>query len=417
MKSIVKLGLLTALLLFAAAQAQTTVNILSLSGTDGRPEFLQEVAAKFNAEHPDIVVQIEEIENEAFKKKLPTLLQTREAPDIYYSWGGGVFAEQARSGAARDVTELMTDDFLATQSPAGVNAFTYDGKIYGLAQYVSQVGFWYNKDLLDQAGVDPEAITTWDDFLAAVQQVKDAGITPISVGGLDKWPLHFYWSYLAMRIAGAEGFAAAKAGEEGGFAAEPFILAGQEFERLVALEPFQEGFMTMNYDAAAGFFGDGNAAFHLMGDWDIGVQRGNSQSGEGVTDEQLGFLSFPMVEGGAGSPTDTLGGINGFVFGPNASDAAVEFMQYYVNLENQRDAGARGLFIPIAIGADDSITDPFRAIIARNLAASEWHQIFLDQDLGADVGGVVNDISAQLATGDITAADAAALIQESWELR
>ena len=415
MKRFLTLLVLTALWLTGTVQAQTTVRVLNLSGLDERPQYMRDLAAEFS-EANDVEVVVEELENEEFKAKLPTLLQTNEAPDVYYSWSGGVFAEQASSGAARDVTDLLSEDFLATLSPAGVNAFTHEGKIYGLPTWVSQVGFFYNRTLVEEAGVDVAAIESWDDFLAAVQQLKDAGITPIAVGGADKWPLHFYWSYLAMRIAGEEGIAAAKAGEGDGFAGEPFVQAGEAFQRLIELEPFQEGFMTMGYDAAAGFFGDGNAAFHLMGDWDVSNQRAQAASG-GLDDDQLGFFNFPIVEGGAGRASDTLGGINGFVFGPDAPDAAVEFMQHYVSFENQLDAGSRGLFIPVAVGADAEITDPYQAQISRNLAESQWHQIFLDQDLGADVGGVVNDVSAQLATGDIDPQTAAEFIQESWELR
>ena len=121
---------------------------------------------------------------------------------------------------------------------------------------------------------------------------------------------------------------------------------------------------------ASGYFGDGNAAFHLMGDWDIGVQAGNSASGTGLSEEQLGFFSFPAVTGGAGRATDTLGGINGWVFSKDAPDEAVQFMQYFANAENQLEAGKQDLYIPLAVGADAGITNPIRAQISRNLAES-----------------------------------------------
>jgi raffinose/stachyose/melibiose transport system substrate-binding protein len=411
-----KIAILLTFLVVSFSQAQNSVRVLSLSGTDAFPAWFKSVAAKFT-EETGIPVVVEELENEDFKKKLPTLLQTDEAPDLFYSWGGGVYYEQVNSGATRDVASLMTEDFLATQSQAGIDAFTIDGKIAGTAFKVSQVGFFYNKDLIAQAGVDVEAIKTWDDFLAAVQTVKDAGITPIAAGGADKWPLHFYWSYLAMRMAGQEGMAAAKAGEGAGFADEAFVAASEQFKRLIDLEPFQEGFETATYNVASGYFGDGNAAFHLMGDWDIGAQAGNSASGEGLSEEQLGFFNFPVVEGGAGRATDTLGGLDGFAFSKNAPDEAAQFLQYFLNVENQRAGGEQDLFIPVAKGADTGIANPIRAQISRTVAESQWHQLFLDQDLGADVGGVVNDISLQLATGDIDPQGAAELIQEAWELR
>ena len=108
-----------------------------------------------------------------------------------------------------------------------MNAFTVDGKVVGLPQQVSEVGFWYNKALTDQAGIDVEAIKTWDDFLTAVQKAKDAGLTPISVGGMDKWPLHFYWSYLAMREAGQQGFVDAQNGEGEGFRSRTLRQSGR----------------------------------------------------------------------------------------------------------------------------------------------------------------------------------------------
>ncbi len=415
MKVLIRFLFITLLAGFAFTQAQNTVKVLRLSGTDAFPTWFDSVAAKFT-EETGIPVVVEELENEDFKKKLPTLLQTDEAPHIFYSWGGGVFYEQANSGVTRDATSLMTEDFLATQSKAGIDAFTIDGKIMGSAYRVSQVGIFYNKALVDQAGVDVAAIQTWDDFLAAVQTVKDAGITPIAVGGADKWPLHFMWSYLAMRMAGQEGMAAAKAGEGEGFAGEAFVAAGEQFMRLIDLEPFQEGFETATYPVASGYFGDGKAAFHVMGDWDIGTQAGESESGEGLGDN-LGFINFPAIQEGAGRATDTLGGLDGFVFSENAPDEAVQFLQYFLSVENQLEGGKQDLFIPLAVGSDAGIANPIRAQISRNVAVSQWHQLFLDQDLGADVGGVVNDISLQLATGDIDPQGAAELIQEAWELR
>ena len=87
----------------------------------------------------------------------------------------------------------------------------------------SQVGFFYNKDLFAKAGVDAHAIKTWDDLLAAVKKLKAAGITPIIAGGADKWPLHFYWSHLAIRNGGKPAFDAALRGEGEGFASDTFV--------------------------------------------------------------------------------------------------------------------------------------------------------------------------------------------------
>ncbi len=56
-----------------------------------------------------------------------------------------------------------------TSPPAQVEAFTVNGKIYGLPHAVSQVGFMVNRELLAKGNVDHEKIKTWDDLLAAVK--------------------------------------------------------------------------------------------------------------------------------------------------------------------------------------------------------------------------------------------------------
>ncbi|TGR36879.1 extracellular solute-binding protein, partial [Mesorhizobium sp. M1C.F.Ca.ET.195.01.1.1] len=119
--------------------------------------------------------------------------------------------------------------------------------------------FWTNLDLAKKAGVDPESIKTWDDFLAAVKKAKEAGVTPIMVGGKDKWPLHFYYGYLWVREAGKDGMAAAMGGEGDGFSAAPFVKAGEDFKKLVDLQPFEAGFMDTTFEQATGQFGDGKA--------------------------------------------------------------------------------------------------------------------------------------------------------------
>ena len=110
-----------------------------------------------------------------------------------------------------DITEPMKG-YSDTLAPAAVEAFKINGKNYGIPVQVSQVGFMYNKELFAKAGVDATKIKTWDDLLAAVKTLKSAGITPIMVGGADKWPLHFYWTHLAVRIGGKPAIEAAMKG-------------------------------------------------------------------------------------------------------------------------------------------------------------------------------------------------------------
>jgi raffinose/stachyose/melibiose transport system substrate-binding protein len=277
------------------------------------------------------------------------------------------------------------------------------------------VAFFYNKELLAKAGVDAESIKTWTDFLAAVSKLKEAGITPIIVGAGEKWPMHFYWSYLVIRIGGAEALTNATSGEGEGFNDPVFVQAGEKLQELTALEPFQDGWLATTHLQAAGLWGDGKGAFQLMGSWLLNTQKNNATDGKGLAPENIGIMNFPVVEGGKGAPTDTLGGINGWLVTEGSPPEAVKFLEFFLQDKYQRVAAEKGFYIPSVLGTEAAIADPLTKRMADDLAASQYHQIFFDQDLGPSVGRVVNDISVAVAAGEMSPDEAAASVQQAWE--
>jgi raffinose/stachyose/melibiose transport system substrate-binding protein len=321
---------------------------------------------------------------------------------------------QNEAGFLADVTEAAAK-FTDRYSAGAAAAFNIDGKIVGAPNHLSEVVFFYNKDLVAKAGVDPDKIATWDDFLAAVKTIKAAGITPIIVAGGEKWPMHFYWSYLLMRIGGPEVLKAAMAGENGGFTGPAFVEAGKKLKELADLEPFQDGWLATMHLPGAGLWGDGKGAFQLMGSWLLNTQRINAADGVGIPPEKIGILSFPVVDGGKGAKTDTLGGINGWLITEGSPPEAIDFVEFMHTPKYQDVAAEKGLYIPSVVASTAKIADPLQKRMADDLAASTWHQIFLDQDLGPSVGRVVNDVSVAIAAGEITPEEGAEQIQEAYD--
>ncbi|NIC07428.1 ABC transporter substrate-binding protein [Billgrantia bachuensis] len=409
------LALASGLATFAAA-ADTTVRVLRVEISDVEKQYYDDVVAEYEAQNPNVEVIFEYIANEAYKTRLPTLLQSDQRPDIFYSWGGEGLRDQVEAGFVRDLTEEMQGGWQERYPESAVRAFTLDERVYGAPLYATVVGFWANTALTEQAGVDIEAIETWEDLEQAVVALRESGVTPAVVGGKDGWPMHFYWGYLATRLAGGEGIEAAKQGDNGGFEGEPFVQAGELLQAFVELDPFQSGFMSTSYERASAMFGDGEAALHLMGDWDYIPSKERSATGEGVPDEDLEFIRFPRVEGGEGND-DSFGGMNGFAVTRDASDEAVDFLRFLLNEENQREAARLGIFVPVAHGSEEELDTPYARKVAQILSESNFHQVFLDQALGTSVGATVNDISGDLAQGAITPEEAAAQVEEAWQFR
>jgi raffinose/stachyose/melibiose transport system substrate-binding protein len=399
--------------LSAPAYAETTVTILHVNNNNAATALWDKIAADYEKEHPGVKVEFKYLENEAFKAKLPTMLQSDDSrPSAFYSWGGGVMQAQDKAGFLKDITA----DVAATEAnlaPTAVEAFKVDGKVVGVPWQTGEVAFFYNKKLFEKAGVKAEDIKTWDDFLAAVKKIKAAGITPIVVGAGEKWPMHFYYSYLVMRIGGEHALADAKAGKDGGFKNATFVEAGKRLRELAELEPFQPGYLQTSHAQSAGIFGDGKAAMDLMGEWVLGMQGPSSTSGKGLPPEDIGVLSFPIVPGGKGKATDTLGGINGFLVTKTAPKETVDFLNFFSQEKYAKEAAAEGAYIPVYKGSEASIKDPLVKQVAENRAASTYHQNYFDQDLGPSVGRVINDISVAVAAGEMKPEAAAAAIQEA----
>jgi len=401
-----------------AALADTQVRVLTIVPNDLKEKDHDAEAAKeFQATHPGVTISFDYLENEAFKTKLPTVLQSSQRPHIFQSWGGGLLKDQVKAGVAQDITAQVKDEFQANFPKSGLDIFTVDGKIYGAPRDAAGVVIWYNKELAQKVGVDPTQIKTWDDFLAQVKKAKAANVTPIIMGGKDKWPVHFYYGYLALRVAGKDGLAKARAGENGGFAGADFVKTGEEFKKLIDLKPFQEGFADATFDKAAGMFGDGKGLFHLMGSFGYNVHKRNAADGKGVPDEKLGLIGFPAVTGGKGDPTDFFGGADGWVISNGAPKEAVQFMSYLVSKKQQEKSAAAGLWIPAAKGAGDKLVNPFFKQISGLIGSAKDFQLYLDQDFGPSVGGAVNEAATDLAIGSTTPKDAANYIEEARKMQ
>ena len=88
-------------LAISPASAQDTINWLHLETNPGMVELMNEAVTEYKGLNPGANFELQFLENEAYKAKLTTLLQSNDAPDIVYSWGGGVLddAGQGRRAA------------------------------------------------------------------------------------------------------------------------------------------------------------------------------------------------------------------------------------------------------------------------------------------------------------------------------
>ena len=392
---------------------KVTITWWHITTAEAQKAVFQKMADDYMAAHPNVNIEITVLENEAFKTKLTTVMQSGEPPDIFQSWGGGVMNQYADAGLMKDITADLDADGGAwrnTFSPGALGVYGYNGKNYGVPWDMGMVGFWYNKDLFSQAGISaPPA--TWSELLDDVKKLKDAGITPIALGEGDKWPGAFWWEYLAVRIGGKAAFDAASS-RSGAFSDKPFVDAGTKLKELIDLEPFQDGSLGATYGDESTTMGNGKAAMELMGQWAPSVEKDNSTDKQGIGDN-LGWFPFPAVEGGAGAAEDALGGGNGFGVGKNASPEAIDFVKYLTSAESQVACAKEGFCVPVVKGGEAGLSDPLLLTVQKGAAAAQYFQLYYDQYLPPAMGSVVNDSVQGIFAGTLTPEQAAQAVEDS----
>ncbi len=233
---------------------------------------------------PDRPSYIQKLETLAAANKLPELFDTDATP----------FAQQlAKQGKMVDADKLLKtlgvyDDY----RPGALDYQRFDdGSLYMIPFQFELEFMWYNKALLQKAGVSiPKSL---DDIPAMCTALRKAGITPIALDGQDQWPLERYVAYQPFREAGPEFVQKLKKGEA--TFADP---AGKKtvawLAELGKSNCFQDGFSAQGYSDAQNQFTSGQAAMYNIGTWEL-PSLATDKLNPAVRDD-IDFFTLPTTE-------------------------------------------------------------------------------------------------------------------------
>ena len=380
-----------------ASAKPVTIEWWHITTADPGKTVFQGIADAYTALHPNVKINITILENEAFKTKLATSMQSGQVPDLFQSWGGGIMAAQADAGMLKDITSDVAS-WKDTINPGALSIYAYKGKQYGIPWDMGMIGVWYNKALFTKAGISaPPA--TWDDFLADVSKLKAAGIVPLAIAGKDMWPSMHLWTYLALRIGGGDNLA--QMVQSGNWNTPACTAAGDQVLALNKLNPYQAGFKGATYDNEAAEVGNGKAAMEVMGQWAPGVEAADSTSKKGIGTD-LGWFPFPTVAGGAGAATDGVGGGNGIAVGKNASPEALDFLKFFNSVENATKINAANIGLSPVVGTESAITDPNLQAVLAGRGKATFMQLYLDQATSPAMGTAINQATIGIFDGAST---------------
>ena len=271
-----------------------------------------------------------------------------ESPDIQFLWNGIYHMESVWLGYLQPLEGLVSDEVIKASSPTLLSRF--GGKTYRLGWYPLPMIWIYNKDLYDKAGLDADkAPATWDEFLAACDKLKGAGIAPVGGGIQDGYWGEWYFGHaLAQNVDSA--------GEVIGlFTGDKDFREPKYHEHWVRLEELRK----------AGFFNPEMSSTELYPGIDLivagkvgaGLSIGSRLPADSkATNGRIGTMVMPVYGKGklAGQPIFDSQGL-GIPSKAKDPKAAAAFLEYLQSPEQLKALHEKTGWIPANTGFDSSV--------------------------------------------------------------
>lgn len=170
----------------SADAEDTGAGVLTIASIPNYQTSLPAVVEAFEAENPDIDVQLEFVDVAALHTQIRTQLAAGTAPDIFTTYPGNgtptAMENLAPGGFLADLSDLDFDSRL----PEAMDQTTkMDGKRYVLPLSLGAIGGIYNEAALEETGL--EAPTTWNELLQFCKDAAAQGKVAYAYGAQTAW--------------------------------------------------------------------------------------------------------------------------------------------------------------------------------------------------------------------------------------
>jgi len=357
----------------AAAQA-VTLNEWDIYNYPQQTEAVDEAVKAFQQKNPGIVIQRSVHSFEDTRIPLKLALTAGDGPQIaQVNQGGGDMGSLVKDKLLWPLDDYAKTYGWSTRFPDSIlkrNRWSDkqdfgSGKLYGVASLGEMVGLYYNKALLDKAGV--AVPKTLPELEQAMEKLKAAGTPPMMLGLLDgnmgQQLLSTLWE------AQIESSDRKKLDDliydvGGTFKDDKLVKAANLMKGWNDKGYLFPGFQGIGHDDAATLFQNGQAAFLVSGTWYLGQFKDNKDlhfaampAGEGV--------QHPLMVGG----TDLAFSITSTAKDKAQQDAAAKFIDYIVS-DEMANRWLKVGFLPAGTSKNAQIP-------ADNLLLAEAYQVWV----------------------------------------
>lgn len=229
-----------------------------------------------------VQVELDFYSDITFKKHLSSWLERGEY-DLLYWQAGQRLEKLVREQTIVPIDSFINENLLTRQfRKNGLEAVTYQDRIYALplGQYIW--GFYYNKEIFRTLNISIPS--TWEAFEEVLDKLKKNGITPLIQASRDDWPVLAWLDYFSLDIGGPDFRESLKTGNFGSTGQQTALI--RAFERLVTNDLFFAPGHDWRWDQTIPTMLRKRAAMTLLAQF----VEGQAQD---LGNEQIGFFPFP----------------------------------------------------------------------------------------------------------------------------
>src|SRR6185312_12753443 len=166
-----------------AAAETVTITFANWAAAEGTTKpAIEKVIADFEAAHPDIRIKSEAISFSEIARQLALRVRAGNPPDVAQLAGNDTFLIAA-TGKLEPLAGYIDADLEAQLKPDAMSGLAYQGKLIALPWTLAPAGLWYDKAVLQKAGLDPDKPPkTIDELMSAMAAVKKTQPDVIPLG-------------------------------------------------------------------------------------------------------------------------------------------------------------------------------------------------------------------------------------------
>lgn len=252
---------------------------------------LTTMTGEFEDANPGVTIDLVPMTN-SYEADMTVRMASNDLPDIWATHGWSLlryseFLEPLDG-------QPWAQNFNEALAPAMTNE---EGQFFALPAVTDVAGIVYNQSVLDEAGIDPTSLTTWEAFDEAAATLKSAGVTPITASGRDSWFAGNIADFLA---SGAYTQSDLDSLSQGEFLPDGYANMLRQVQAWSDAEYFNADYSSASQDDIARSLAEGTTGFVFVQNYLVATALGFNPDADLGYFPIPGFVTEPYLVGGEG---------------------------------------------------------------------------------------------------------------------